>query len=269
MNCKTCGVLVVKPRTLTQLYCSVKCVVRRLEFNSEQIIEAMSKYRYKEKPNWTVVAKSLNANINTIKRWAKAHELLDEQGNGPIVDGQVIVKNCDEYEYKPINPYLVSQEHLMKRLIKNREIDEVTNCWIWIGNWNSNGYGCLSLPRPYNDRHFLVQNAAAYIWLNEPLITNKFIFHKCRMRACFNPDHLILCKNRKKLARLYPKSKGEDNGRCIITLETALDVRDAIIFGEESNKQIADRLGIRNHIVWQIAHKRTWKHIWKLKHEYS
>lgn len=237
----------------------------------EALIEAMLKYRYKDNPNWSVLEEKLNIDVRTLKKWAKEYQLVDENNRGPIVNGEYLA--VDYGEPRPIRPHLTSKEYLTERLFRKREIDPFTDCWIWTGGWNRKGYGYLSLPRPHSRKYFLVHNLAAYIWLDMPLDNHKFIFHVCNMRACFNPKHFKVCKDRQTLSKLCGKHKrqprGEDNGRAIITLETALDVRDALILGDETNKQIADRLGINNHIVYQIAHRKTWKHIWKLKSEYE
>jgi len=230
----------------------------------------MLKHRYKDRPNWTTLEKALGSDIKTVKRWAKDLNLVDKDNRGPIVNGEYL--SAAYGEPRPVRIHLTSKEYLEKRLLKKREIDPNTGCWMWVGGWNMRGYGYLSLPRPYSRRHYLVQNVAAYIWLDLPLDSSKFIFHTCNMRACFNPEHFKIAKDRKACSKLLGKYKrqprGEDNGRAVITLETALDVRDALMIGEETNKQIADRLGINNHIVYQIAHKITWKHIWKMKSEY-
>jgi hypothetical protein len=61
---------------------------------------------------------------------------------------------------------------------------------------------------------------------------------------------------------------GEKVSSAKISLATALDIRDAIKMGEETNKQIGERLNVNSRIVYSIRAKISWKHIWKIKHEY-
>lgn len=272
-KCKMCNKLVSKPKTVKQVYCSLICKADSFKILPppiEILVEAMLKHRYKDCPNWSTLEKALGFDVKIIKRWAKELNLVDENNHGPIVNGEYLSTTYGEP--RPIKLHLTSKEHLIKRLFSKREIDPITDCWIWVGVWNKKGYGYLSLPRPHNCKCFLVQNVAAYIWLELPLDSHKFIFHTCNMRACFNPNHFRVCKNRKSFAKMCGRYKrqprGKNNGRATITLETALDIRDAIKFGE-TNKQIADRLGVKSHIVYQIAHRITWKYIWALKHEYT
>lgn len=269
-NCKTCGKLIRKPRTKTQIYCSAICKTNSFKVPPppvEVLVEAMLKHRYKDRPNWTTLEKALGSDIKTVKRWAKDLKLVDENNFGPIVNGEHLPTTYGEP--RPVRLHLTSKEYLTERLFRKREIDSLTDCWVWIGSWNQKGYGYLRLPRPYSRKHFLVHEVAAHIWLNKNLICHQFVFHTCGVRACFNPDHFKICRNRKSLSKLCGKYKrqprGEKNGRAIISLATALNVRDAIICGGETNKQIADRLCINNHIVYQIAHRITWKHIWKMQ----
>jgi hypothetical protein len=233
------------------------------------LVEAMVKHRYADRPHWEGLEKLFGHNVKTLLRWAREYKIIDEKNHGPIVNGEHLPVVFGET--RPVNPHLTSKEYLTKRLFNKREIEG--DCWVWTGGWNGKGYGYLSLPRPFNDRHYLVHDVAVFIWLDMPLDSHKFVFHTCGNRACFNPAHFKIVKNRKALSKLSGRYKrqprGENNGRAKITLETALDVRDALIYGGETQKEIAERLGINSSIVYQIAHKITWKHIWKLKHEYE
>lgn len=273
-KCKTCGKRVKKPRTAKQRFCSITCKVISLKAPAppvETLVQALLQHRYKNLPNWFKLSEVLDCDIRTVQRWSKELNLLDESGNGPVVDGALIP--CEYAQPRPVNQHLVSKEHLTKRLLRKREVDEATNCWIWVGGWNQKGYGYLTLPRPYNTKHTLVSSVAAYIWFDIPINTEIYVFHTCNVRACFNPDHLKICHNRHEFAKLCGKykrhSRGEKNGRCTIKLETALDIRDALKLGDETQKQIAIRLEVDSYIVHQIARKVTWKHIWKMKHEYE
>jgi hypothetical protein len=238
--------------------------------DKEQLIQAMLKYRHGNFPNFAAIARVFKTrNGVMVAKWAKTYGIIDNNQQGPIVDGVYLPIPPDAILSHPIKSMILNKEHLKERLFKRYR--EEKGCWIWTGHLNDNGYGMMRLARPF-DKEVPVHVVAAHIWLNEPLPTTKIIFKKCGNPPCFNPDHFIICNDRIELGELCRKygkrARGAANGRAVIDLAIALDVRDALILGGETPKQIADRLGINNHIVWQIAHRKTWKYIWKLKHEY-
>ena len=58
--------------------------------------------------------------------------------------------------------------------------------------------------------------------------------------------------------------KGEKNARAKITLSTALDVRDSLLYGERPI-DISRRLKVSHATVCQISKRKSWKWIWKYK----
>lgn len=63
--------------------------------------------------------------------------------------------------------------------------DEATDCWLWTGALNSDGYGHLSV-----DGCALLSHRLAYTALVEPIPNGLQIDHLCRVKACCNPAHL-------------------------------------------------------------------------------
>lgn len=235
--------------------------------SKKELINLMLTTRRGAYPNWTAITRKLRIDYNKTIAYAKKYSLMDQKRQGPIVNGQYL-----EVPKREVNELLVTKEYLKERLFKKREIDEQTNCWIWSGHWCNYGYGKLTMPTPFNPKCMSVHKVAAYIWLNKGLKERYFAVHRCNVKSCFNPDHLIICSSiavaNKLRGKLGFSSKGEKNGLAKIDLGTALDIRDAIKMGEETNRQIAERLDITDAIVANIRLKRTWKHIWKIKHEY-
>lgn len=274
--CKNCGNPFDVKQYSERVYCSWACVLQSRKpkkIDKDALIRAMRKYRHGEYPNFAAIARVFKTrNGIMVAKWAKSYGIVDQKMQGPVVDGVYLPIFKTAIKSHPIKKSPLNKNYLKKRLFKRREIDPITHCWIWTGHWDDKGYGKMRIARPF-DKEIGVHIVATHIWLGEPLPTTKIVFRKCNNRACFNPDHFILCENRVQLGKLCSKygkrARGEKSGRAVISLTTALDVRDALNLGDETPKQIADRLGIKSHIVWQIAHKKTWKHIWKLKSEYQ
>lgn len=81
-----------------------------------------------------------------------------------------------------------------KRSIKPAQVNESipvteTGCWLWLGHWNSSGYGRIALGRRGS---FVAAHRAAYEEANGPITSGMSVCHKCDTPACVNPDHLFL-----------------------------------------------------------------------------
>lgn len=65
------------------------------------------------------------------------------------------------------------------------------SCWIWTGNFYSNGYSRISVKRVDKLGH-----RWAYEHFIGPIPDGMQVDHICRVRACVRPDHLRLATNK-------------------------------------------------------------------------
>jgi hypothetical protein len=63
--------------------------------------------------------------------------------------------------------------------------EPTTGCWLWGGSISQNGYGRVSV----NNRNSYVHRVM-YEEHHGPVPDGFHVDHKCRNRACCNPDHL-------------------------------------------------------------------------------
>jgi hypothetical protein len=70
------------------------------------------------------------------------------------------------------------------RLLSQIEISD-SGCWVWQGYRNSCGYGVIGIGE-----RKLLTHRLAYMELAEPIPSGMELDHRCRVRACCNPDHL-------------------------------------------------------------------------------
>jgi hypothetical protein len=75
-------------------------------------------------------------------------------------------------------------------------VDKTGSCWLWTGAIQSRGYGHLAV----NKRAVL---AHRYAWEleNGPIADGLVIDHRCRVRACVNPDHMDLVSPKENTMR--------------------------------------------------------------------
>lgn len=64
-------------------------------------------------------------------------------------------------------------------------VDLVNGCWVWTGELQANGYG-----RIWFDGDHLLAHRWSYERFVDDIAEDLTIDHKCRNRACVNPDHL-------------------------------------------------------------------------------
>jgi hypothetical protein len=79
-------------------------------------------------------------------------------------------------------PKLITKEDLLAKVV----IDEATGCWVWQGQMNRNGCGRMYAGGGKR----LMSHRLMYELTIGPIPTGLLIDHKCRVRACCNPDHL-------------------------------------------------------------------------------
>lgn len=87
----------------------------------------------------------------------------------------------------PIGVY--ARPPAIERLLAKCEVDPVAGCWLWTGALNTvrgePAYGHFSI----NGRNRFVHQFAYEFWVG-PIIKGHEPDHKCRVRRCFNPEHL-------------------------------------------------------------------------------
>ena len=74
------------------------------------------------------------------------------------------------------------------RLLRYRDVSP-DGCWLWTGSKNNAGYGHMGI-RVDGRRKIIPVHRVAYEHFVGPIPEGLQIDHLCRVRACFNPEHL-------------------------------------------------------------------------------
>lgn len=80
--------------------------------------------------------------------------------------------------------------HPVTRILSRIEIDPRSECWVWQGGKNQNGYGQLGYTVAYKKTRFGVAHRVLFEHLVGPVPDGHELDHLCRNRGCVNPDHL-------------------------------------------------------------------------------
>lgn len=84
---------------------------------------------------------------------------------------------------------------LEQRLMQRRHID-ANGCWLWTASLNKSGYGII-----WQDRKMSLVHRVSLELVGRPVPEGMVTDHLCRVRHCFNPDHLEAVTRRENTMR--------------------------------------------------------------------
>lgn len=128
-----------------------------------------------------------------------------------------------------------------------------SGCWLWLGTIHSKtGYGGTSDKR--TGRKILTAHRASWEAFNErPVPPGKVVRHKCDVKSCVNPDHLIIGTQRDNIIDAVKRDLHQHK----LTDEEVLEIyRDP-----RPGRRIAKDYKVTQANVWRIKNKKNWKHL--------
>jgi len=140
-----------------------------------------------------------------------------------------------------------------------RGVDE---CWEWVANKDSHGYGCIKINNKTRGAHRVM-----YELVNQVALVHKeFVCHSCDNPACVNPAHLFIgthTENMKDMVnkgRSY-KPKGESNSNSKVTEEDVLTMREMYSTGNYTQAELCDRYPIKKSQMSNILRGDNWREL--------
>ena len=150
-------------------------------------------------------------------------------------------------------------------------IGKASECWEWQNARSPFGYGVYRISGgPTYQVHRI-----AYALVHGTIPPGMCVLHNCDNPPCCNPSHLRLgtvAENNTERASKgrngdYSKTgfstgaaQGERNRHAKLTEQDVRDIRHAVKNGAVQ-RQLAKQYGLAAQNLWNLVHRRTWKHV--------
>lgn len=151
---------------------------------------------------------------------------------------------------------------LEERILSRIERLPECGCWIWMGATIRKEYGTIG-SSPFTDE--VLVHRISWILFKGPIPEGAQVLHHCDTPPCINPDHLFLGSNQDNVDDKMQKGRfkpviGANHGMAFLIDEQVLEIRRRYAAGERQ-VDLADAFGTNRQRIYQIVHRKQWKHI--------
>lgn len=142
----------------------------------------------------------------------------------------------------------------MKPLNFWSKVWKTTNCWLWLGGCNDEGYGYVTVDGKMigAHRYSLILSGI------DP--TGLDVLHNCDNPKCVRPDHLFLGNDKINYEDARSKgrhSHGEKHGCAVLTTEVVRTIRHKLRHGERVT-DLAKEYRVSKNTISKIWHNKIW-----------
>ena len=138
------------------------------------------------------------------------------------------------------------------------KIHKSNKCWDWLASKDRQGYGYFGINRKIKKAH----RVAYEQWVGR-IPFGLSILHRCDNPPCVNPEHLFLGTKSDNSRDAFDKGRltqiglGEHSMAAKLNNESVLFVKAS----QESNSNLARRLGVDRGTIRAIRVGKSWKHL--------
>ena len=131
-------------------------------------------------------------------------------------------------------------------------------CWEWTGSKDGGGYGMA-----FVDGVMVKSHRYSWEYYFGSIPSGLWVLHKCDNPACINPEHLFLGTNGDNMKDKVKKERqsrlfGDKNGRCVMTKDLVIELRQLYASGKFSYRDLVGRFNISQTQVARIIKKESW-----------
>ncbi len=142
-----------------------------------------------------------------------------------------------------------------ERLAAHTEKSADSDCWLWTGACDQDGYGEIYADGRHERTHRL-----AYVLAHGAIPPGMFVLHSCDVPACVNPDHLRLGTHAENMLDMMARDRQSRGERRADAKLTEHDVR-AIRQSPDTGVAVGRRYQISDVMVRMIRTRKKWKHV--------
>ncbi len=131
-------------------------------------------------------------------------------------------------------------------------------CWLWTAAIDTPGYGAFIINGKKRNSHRI-----AYELTYGPIDRNMDIMHKCDVRLCCNPDHLVAGTRLQNVQDAQLKNRlacGTNVGSSKINEPMVRMIRHFALLGL-GQAEIAKISGLNRKIIHDVVKGNTWAHV--------
>ncbi len=150
------------------------------------------------------------------------------------------------------------------------KIDKSGDCWEWTRSLDISGYGVFAIKHENYKAHRI-----SYELYKGKIPKDMLVCHSCDNRKCVNPEHLFPGTNKdnnhdmiKKGRARYPgtdKTKGESNGRAILSKDKVLEIRERWKLDKDAYSEngfcilFSSLYGVSKSQIYRIIKNQQWR----------
>lgn len=139
------------------------------------------------------------------------------------------------------------------------KVQKTETCGLWTGPPDKDGYGVLHRGPTKIKAHRL-----SYELHYGPFSPSLNVCHHCDNPPCVNPAHLFLGTDATNKADQIAKGRmqrGSNRASAKLTETDVLIVRERYAAGTVLGRELAAEYGVAKPTIYNIVHRRKWKHI--------
>lgn len=145
---------------------------------------------------------------------------------------------------------------LLERFERSYIPEPMSGCWLWTGS-QTKGYGSIHIKGERNPGR---AHVVSYRLFKGEVPPGMMVRHKCDVRACVNPDHLLLGTSRDNMDDAIARGRHTHG---VIHARAKLDDEKVRLIRKDCRTEevVAADYGVSQSTISNIRTRKRWKHV--------